>query len=270
VTESAYMENPEIMERVVSQLQKAGFLILMDDFGSGYSSLNTLKDIHVDILKIDMKFLSGTADLQRSRSILASSILMAGWLDTPVIMEGVETAEQVEFLRSIGCNYVQGFFYAKPMPVSEYEALTGGAACSSTPLRSENRAPIRDVLWSSDPGNELLFNSLEEPAAVYEYAGGHVRVLRVNESFRRRFGQEYHIDERLGIERQDCLTPEDAQAISDTFAKAAETKESAGCTYRMEMQGGAFRQMRMALQYWGLNEKSAILFAQFFAAEPMQ
>jgi len=128
LTESAYMENPLIMGQIVKALQSRGFAILMDDFGSGYSSLNTLKDIHVDVLKIDMKFLAEESEIARSRSILASIILMAGRLNMPVIMEGVETAEQVSFLQSIGCNYVQGYYFAKPMPVPEYEALIPGVS----------------------------------------------------------------------------------------------------------------------------------------------
>ncbi len=124
------MENPLIMGQIVTALQSHGFTILMDDFGSGYSSLNTLKDIHVDVLKIDMKFLAEESEIARSRSILASIVLMADRLSMPVIMEGVETAEQVSFLQSIGCNYVQGYYFARPMPVSEYEALI--------PIDSEN------------------------------------------------------------------------------------------------------------------------------------
>jgi diguanylate cyclase (GGDEF)-like protein len=267
VTESAYMENPEVMERVVNKLQRAGFIILMDDFGSGYSSLNTLKDIHVNVLKIDMKFLSGNSDLERSRSILASSILMAGWLNTPVIMEGVETAEQVEFLKSIGCNYVQGFYYAKPMPVADYEALTCGAQQIPTQICSENLGGITEILWGARPENELLFNTLEEPAAVYEYSNELLRVLRVNESFRRFFGPEYQIDEHLGIQQQACLTPEYTQTIIDAFQKVAETKEPSGCSYRMEMRNGDTCRLRVALHYWGLNEEAKIIFAQFFKAD---
>ena len=104
------------------QLQKKGFYILMDDFGSGYSSLNVLKDIAVDVLKIDMKFMSKCDMPGRSENILASVVRMAKWLNMPVIAEGVETAEQVSFLRSIGCEFVQGYYFAKPMPPEEYEA----------------------------------------------------------------------------------------------------------------------------------------------------
>lgn len=121
LTESAFMDDPDMMIARVKELRKNGFTVLMDDFGSGYSSLNTLKDIPVDILKVDMKFL-GTGDKDgRSERILASVIQMAALLELAVIVEGVETKEQKDFLKSIGCEYVQGFYYARPMPWQEYE-----------------------------------------------------------------------------------------------------------------------------------------------------
>jgi len=106
LTESAYMDDPEAICRMVAELQAAGFTVMMDDFGSGYSSLNNLKDIPIDVLKIDMKFLSGGGSAGRRECIMASVVDMAAWLDIPVIMEGVETAQQVAFLKSIGCDYV--------------------------------------------------------------------------------------------------------------------------------------------------------------------
>lgn len=122
LTESAYTTNPKAIKETMERLQKEGFSILMDDFGSGYSSLNVLKDIAVDVLKIDMKFLSDTDQEGRSQNILASVVRMAKWLNLPVIAEGVERREQVDFLHSVGCEYVQGFYFARPMPVSDYES----------------------------------------------------------------------------------------------------------------------------------------------------
>lgn len=123
LTESAYMDNPEAMNHVIDRLHEAGFTILIDDFGSGYSSLNTLKDIEVDILKVDMKFLASDSSNVKSKKILSSVITMSQWLGLPVITEGVETEEQYQFLQSIGCEYIQGYYFAKPMPVEEYEVL---------------------------------------------------------------------------------------------------------------------------------------------------
>ncbi len=123
LTESAYTSNPYMIREAMKNLQRRGFTILMDDFGSGYSSLNVLKDIAVDVLKIDMKFMSDTEIPGRGESILASVVRMAKLLEMPVIAEGVEKEHQVKFLKKIGCEYVQGFYYAKPMPSEQYEQL---------------------------------------------------------------------------------------------------------------------------------------------------
>ena len=123
LTESAYIDNPEFMDNTIKHLHGAGFVVLMDDFGSGYSSLNTLKDISVDILKIDMKFLSADEANVKSKKILASVITMAQWIGIPVITEGVETEEQYEFLKKLGCEYIQGYYFAKPMAPLDYQDL---------------------------------------------------------------------------------------------------------------------------------------------------
>ncbi|SHJ86342.1 EAL domain-containing protein [Hespellia stercorisuis] len=121
ITESAYMTNPELMLETIHALRCAGFTILIDDFGSGYSSLNTLKDIEVDILKVDMKFLPVDEEVKKGEIILASVIKMANWLGMSVVVEGVETRMQRDFLIGVGADYVQGYYYSKPIPQKEYE-----------------------------------------------------------------------------------------------------------------------------------------------------
>ena len=110
------------LQRQLRRLQQAGFLIEIDDFGSGYSSLNMLKDICADILKIDMGFLRETENLARSRIILRSVLELAHALNMPVITEGVETREQVQALTEMGCDAFQGYHFSPPLPVSAFEA----------------------------------------------------------------------------------------------------------------------------------------------------
>ena len=123
ITESAYMDNPEMLISVVNELRKMGFIIGMDDFGSGYYSLNMLKEMDIDIMKLDMKFLSGKHDTERSRVIISSVINMAAALNLRVIAEGVETKEQAEMLKGFGCDYMQGYYFGRPVPAEEYEAM---------------------------------------------------------------------------------------------------------------------------------------------------
>lgn len=122
ITESAYMDKPEQLIDVVNQMRKEGFIVEMDDFGSAYSSLNILKDIDIDILKLDMKFLADESS-KRSKIIIFSIIQMAKELEIPVIAEGVETKEQADMLLDFGCEIMQGYYFSKPIPAEEYEKM---------------------------------------------------------------------------------------------------------------------------------------------------
>lgn len=120
LTESAYIDNPYLLSEKVASLQAAGFKILMDDFGSGYSSLNLLKDIPVDMLKIDLNFLNGIMENKKGGSILTSIMNMAKELRIPTIAEGVEYDEQAKILSQLGCNFAQGYLYGRPVPVKDF------------------------------------------------------------------------------------------------------------------------------------------------------
>ena len=121
ITETAIVMDFDRQMELITRLQQNGFIVEMDDFGSGYSSLNMLKDLHVDILKIDMAFLKKAKDEERSKKILQMIISLSKQLGMPVITEGVENEEQVEFLAGVGCDMFQGYYFAKPMTVEEFE-----------------------------------------------------------------------------------------------------------------------------------------------------
>ncbi len=121
LTESAFVSDNMQLYNLAKLLQENHFNVMMDDFGNGYSSLNSLREIPVDVLKIDLKFLPPSSDDRRGNVILHSVVEMANRLGLEVIVEGVETIEQAEFLLSIGCRNAQGFYFYRPMPVSEYE-----------------------------------------------------------------------------------------------------------------------------------------------------
>ena len=123
ITESVYTENAAQIINTVDRLRKAGFVIEMDDFGSGYSSLNMLNKMKLDILKLDMKFIQSEIAKSVEQGILHFIVGLARWMGLTVIAEGVETREQLERLREIGCDYVQGYFFSKPIPQKEFEEL---------------------------------------------------------------------------------------------------------------------------------------------------
>ncbi len=122
ITESAYVEQGNEILDVVGALRDRKFIVEMDDFGSGYSSLNTLKDVPVDVLKLDLKFLSG-GENERGNIILKSVVDMANRLELAIVAEGVETMPQADFLNQLGCETIQGYLYSKPIPVADFEEM---------------------------------------------------------------------------------------------------------------------------------------------------
>lgn len=121
VTETVLSRSKEQQNDTLSRLRTYGFIVEIDDFGSGYSSLNSLKDMETDVIKIDMGFLSQTDHVERSKMILNDIVHMIKNLHMGIVVEGVETREQLDFVTSIGCDIIQGYYYSKPIPVNEFE-----------------------------------------------------------------------------------------------------------------------------------------------------
>lgn len=129
ITETVFFTEREKMISILNELKEVEVQLSMDDFGSGYSSLNMLKDFPFDVLKIDKEFFSESITSESSKWILRMIIEMAEGLGIRVICEGVETKEQVEMLRKLGCRYVQGYYYSKPIPAENYvESFCGEIA----------------------------------------------------------------------------------------------------------------------------------------------
>jgi diguanylate cyclase (GGDEF)-like protein len=121
ITESTIMQNPMHQIQLIGRLRAAGFYVEMDDFGNGYSSISMLKDIEIDAIKLDMRFLSKTVHTDRACKILKSITQLIRDFNMVVIAEGVENIKQVEFLKDIGCDMFQGFFFSEPLPVDDFE-----------------------------------------------------------------------------------------------------------------------------------------------------
>ena len=237
ITESAYMENPDQLIKVVQDLQALGFQVEMDDFGSGYSSLNTLKDVPVDVLKLDMKFIrNATATEQnnssRSGSILSSIVRMASWLQIPVIAEGIESKSQAEYLKSIGCFFMQGYYFGKPMPVDEFEKLL--TFVPSANLTEDSVGHLEDIqpeyysMDFLDATNQkaLLFNSFVGGAAIIEWTGTKVEIIRVNEEFCRELSTDRDhlksIEKNILVNIRDCCQNAFLSSLADSKKSGSE------------------------------------------------
>lgn len=181
ITESAFMEDQSLVMKTVKRLHDLGFKIMMDDFGSGYSSLNVLKDMDVDYLKIDMKFLQEEKSFNgKGEKVLTSVVRMAKWLNLPSIVEGVETEEQVDFLKCIGCEYAQGFYYAKPMPIVDYELYLARERKKEEQISRNDNSDMVSELWNTRSSVSILFDALDVPVAIYEYRNDKIELLRSN------------------------------------------------------------------------------------------
>ena len=187
ITETFAIHGKDPIVNALSELHRYGYLVEMDDFGSGYSSLNILKDLEVDIIKLDMGFLRDGSGA-RGGAIMGSIMQMAKWLDTPVIAEGVETKEQADYMSSIGCRYIQGYLYSKPVKEAEFVKKL---------MESKRELNLTSVLyedidtgkfWDPDSMESLLFNSFVGPAAIFTYENGNTEIIRVNRKYIKELG----------------------------------------------------------------------------------
>lgn len=186
ITESAFIEDAEIVLEAVLKLSERGFTLLMDDFGSGYSSLNMLKDIPVDVLKIDMHFLTLSDNgLSRGESILDAIVGMAHLMGLPVIAEGVETKEQVDFLKTINCDFVQGYYFYKPLALESLEALlVQKNIIDIQGTKRELVEPLNPVdLVQNYVSNKTILDSILGGMAIYGISNDELELIQANNRY---------------------------------------------------------------------------------------
>ncbi len=186
LTESAFFNETDALNDAVNRLHKYGFSVAIDDFGSGYSSLNMLKDVSVDVLKIDMRFLEGFERGGKVGTVVTSVVRMAKWLGIPVVAEGVETKEQVEFLRSLGCDMVQGYFFARPIARGDFEKLLNKAESTAPAKQTLPETITLDSLNAVLGGDSLLTSLMDGMVGgfgLYELSDNRLEAIRVNRRY---------------------------------------------------------------------------------------
>ena len=142
ITESALTDQQEFLPNAIKNLSEYGYKVWLDDFGSGYSSLNVLKDFHFDVLKIDMKFLSGFSQNEKTRPILENIVNLTKQLRMLSLTEGVETQEQFDFLGTIGCDRAQGYLFSKPVPIDKLREKIFSGELSLSDKYNVKSAPV--------------------------------------------------------------------------------------------------------------------------------
>lgn len=242
ITESAYLENDNVINETVNKLRKTGFIVMLDDFGSGYSSLNVLNNIKVDVIKLDMRFLDiNEKDMDKGIGILGSVINMVRMLGLPIIAEGVETQEQEDFLGKMGCRYMQGYFYYKPLPIEQIENIMSderrlgfeGLSCNQL-----EAIHVREFL-DSNLFDDRMVNNMLGAVAFYEVCDGKIEITRVNEQYYQLTGVSVSDGQRRKM--WNHVRDDDRQLMQATFDNAYADKDNGASAniHYMRMDGTA-------------------------------
>lgn len=224
ITESAYTENNNRISHAVNTLRNRGLVVMMDDFGCGYSSLNMLKNIPVDVLKLDMRFLQfKEEERQKSANILEAIVNMAGLLHLPIVVEGVENESQEKFVQKLGCRYIQGFYYYKPLPIKRFEELLKDKRqidAQGLVYKQVEPMHIREFIDTNFVSDSMLNNVLG-PVVFFEVFGGDIKVTRVNEQYFRMIGEQ-HFEEDIQKEFLKRIPEEERCVFHRMIEKAFE------------------------------------------------
>ena len=257
ITESAYGEATDVIRPLVKELREDGFIVLMDDFGSGYSSLNMLSNLDIDVIKLDAGFLAvNSKDESRGIHIVESVINMAKIIGLPVVVEGVENQQQSDFLQSLGCRYAQGYFFHRPMPIGDFESLISDENLldyRGFVVKTNEQFRIREFLDKNIYSDSML-NSILGPVAIYSWDGKeHLDIVRFNQQFYEAVNVP-GFDERIShIER--WMPEDDLPKIASALTQAMEDKlRGAIGVFHFANPNGTMATFRIHFFYLGKKE----------------
>lgn len=254
ITESAYSEGSDKVRSTVQEFRDMGFIVLMDDFGSGFSSLNMLRELNVDIIKLDAYFLRMEKNNERKgMHIIESVINMAKTMAMPVIVEGVETQEQCEYLMDLGIRYIQGYYFYKPMSTLDFEKLLSDEKnidSNGFVFKANEEFRIREFLNDTVYSDSML-NHIIGPAAIYSLHGDDIDIIRFNQMFYHAVNVPDFHSKLLSI--QKVMPQSEVPELFLTLRKAYDDRlnGSSGVFTFMKIDGSA---ARFLIHFYFLNE----------------
>lgn len=215
ITESAFVEESSGIEKLVGSIRKEGFCVAIDDFGSGVSNLSFVKDVDVDTLKIDKALISRNCEDEKERIVLESIFNFAHRLKLTTVAEGVETREQLGFLRTCGCKKIQGFLFARPMPEQDFIN-----ACKTQTQLSE----MEDILLVQAPSSatQLLLDAIftKYPLVIFSNLTRNSYYMMAYDSFSSTSCPSTGVFEELIAHGASSMHPDDQEAFRTTFSIA--------------------------------------------------
>lgn len=256
ITESAYAENVAIIDNLVKKLRSNGFMVLMDDFGTGYSSLNMLSTLKLDAIKLDAYFLQfGDNDYRKGINILESVINMAKSMALPIIVEGVEKKNQVDFLTDLGVNFVQGYYFYKALPAKEFEKLISDSKNideHGLEVKRNQQFRLREFL-DKNIYSDYMLNNIIGSVAIYSWDGVHVDIVRYNQQFVDTVGIQEFSSRLVNIEQ--FMPEEDRPKITAALRHAKEDRlVGSSAILRFYITNGILTSYRMKFFYIGKKE----------------
>jgi EAL domain-containing protein (putative c-di-GMP-specific phosphodiesterase class I) len=288
ITESAYIGDEGNFLQRINLIRSLGFKIAMDDFGSGYSSLNSLKDIPIDIIKLDMGFLNDTNRLfqiaeqhtdspetinnssaiqNRGGTIISSVIRMAQKLKYITVAEGVENQEQVKFLKSIGCDIIQGFLYAKPMPEEAFIKLLkeNETIFDIEPVHTRGQFDIAKFI-NPTTQESYVFDNFVGAALIVEYnlEKAHTTILRTNSKAKELFGVADRPFDVINNLFSRFVQSVNGKAVHEAFEKAAKTLDEVKCEVRIHnLKEHDVKHIRLHIWQLNTNKTSFVFYIMF-------
>ncbi len=257
ITESAFVEDDAEIVDSIKRLRDMGLMVLMDDFGSGYSSLNRLGGIEVDGIKLDAGFFHlDEAGKRKGIRIVESVVNMSKTMALPIICEGVETAEQVEFLENLGCRYIQGYYYFRPMPLADFKELIADDSMIDERgfmAKTNEQLRLREFL-DENVYSDTMLNTILGPVAYYLWHDDTIDIIRFNEQFYEAVSVP-DFEERL-TDVARFVPPDEVQRLFDLFEKAT-TDPLNGASDVIGFYGrdGRLTRFIMRVYYLGENDE---------------
>ena len=265
ITETAYNDDPAQLLDTINRLRDKCYPVLMDDFGSGYSSLNTLKDIPIDILKLDMKFMEGFEKNAKVGTIVTAIARMSKWLNIPMLAEGVETKEQYDFLVSVGCSYIQGFYFSRPVPEKDFTDLISMDDVSAVGERIENVGIDFNIneLLGSNPIVSKFIDSVFGGLGIYEMIDDRLELIRANEGYLQIMG--YSVDDLKNdnINVWKHLHPDDVEKSKNACREAISSDKAVRAVIRRYDRDGNILYLDSIHRKLGGTEDAPILCIAF-------
>lgn len=256
VTESAMVNESEKLLDWIRSIRDAGFTVAIDDFGSGLSSLSFVKDVPCDVLKIDKSLLSGNCENEKERIVLECIFGFANRLGLSTVAEGVETREQLGFLRTCDCSKIQGFLFSKPMPEEEYIEL-----CKNH-TRIEQSAEILQVQAPASAINLLLTAVFKKyPLVIFANLTRNSFYMMAYDNFTSTGCPSTGVFDELIVHGAASMHPDDRQAFADTFNRENllkaynEGKDTVALTTRQLGDDGIYRKVE-TVDYFVKSESS--------------